>query len=116
MIQLAHVCALLGLVNLFVLSAVRTHLKDSPALQEKIVRSLFTPLLLGDIFHLSLTIWALGDQKWNIYSWSPMLWTTFILGFSLMIPRICWHLGLGRYVDSRDATFRPGCPVADPKI
>ncbi|KIM46124.1 hypothetical protein M413DRAFT_441184, partial [Hebeloma cylindrosporum] len=72
MIQLAHVCALLGLVNLFVLSAVRTHLKDNPALQEKIVLSLLTPLLLGDIFHLSLTLWALGDQKWNIHSWSPM--------------------------------------------
>jgi len=114
-IQLAHVCALLGLVNAFVLAAVRKHMKDNPALQEKILFSLFTPLLLGDIFHLGLTIWALGGERWNFYEWSPMLWTTVILGFSLMIPRICWHLGIGRYVDSRDAPFRQGYPVSNEK-
>ncbi|KAF9567337.1 hypothetical protein CPC08DRAFT_773140 [Agrocybe pediades] len=103
-LQLAHVCALLGLVNLFVLHSVRKHLKDKPALQEKVVFALLTPLLGGDIFHLWLTLWALGDQRWNFRDWSPMLWTTVILGVSLMIPRICWHLGIGRYVESRDAT------------
>ncbi|KAF8974504.1 hypothetical protein BDZ97DRAFT_1900150 [Flammula alnicola] len=107
-LQLSHVCALLGLVNLFVLSAVRAHLQGNPALQEKIVFSLLTPLLIGDIFHLTLTLWALGDDRWNIQSWSPMLWTTLILGLTLMIPRVCWHLGIGRYVDSRDTSFRKG--------
>jgi len=110
MIQLAHVCALLGLVNLFVLLAVRRHMKDMPALQEKILFALFTPLLIGDVFHLGLTLWALGDQKWNIINWTPMLWTTFILGLSLMIPRICWHLGIGRYVDTRDGQFHKSYP------
>lgn len=112
-LQLAHVCALLGCINLFVFSAVRKHLPNNPALQEKIVFSLMTPLLIGDLFHMWLTIWALGDQRWNFTSWSPMLWTTVILGFSLMIPRICWHLGIGRYVDSRDGSFREGYPIAD---
>ncbi|KAF9057623.1 hypothetical protein BJ165DRAFT_1520989 [Panaeolus papilionaceus] len=112
LLQLAHACALLGFVNLFVLSAVRTHLKDQPALQEKIVFALLTPLLMGDIFHLLITLWALGDQKWDFASWSPMLWTTFILGLTLMIPRICWHLGIGRYVDSRDGRYRqPHAPL-----
>lgn len=105
-IQLSYVCSLLGLVNLFVLSAVRTHLKSKPALQEKIVGSLLTPLLIGDIFHLGLTLWALGDQRWNFQNWSPMLWTTVILGLTLMVPRVCWHLGVGRYVDSRDRSSR----------
>ncbi|KDR83681.1 hypothetical protein GALMADRAFT_236015 [Galerina marginata CBS 339.88] len=105
-LQLAHVCALLGCVNLFVLSAVRKHLSNNLALQENIVFSLMTPLLIGDIFHMWLTFWALKDQRSNFQSWSPMLWTTVILGFSLMIPRICWHLGIGRYVDSRDGSFR----------
>ncbi|KAF8205035.1 hypothetical protein BJ912DRAFT_840535 [Pholiota molesta] len=105
-LQLSHVCALLGLVNFFVLSAVRTHLKRQPALQEKIVVSLLTPLLIGDIFHLGVTFWALGDQRFQYQNWSPMLWTTIILGFTLMIPRICWHLGIGRYVDSRDRSFQ----------
>ncbi|KAH9482711.1 hypothetical protein JR316_0004811 [Psilocybe cubensis] len=109
-LQLAHVCALLGFVNLFVLSAVRKNLSNSPDIQERIVFSLLTPLLMGDIFHMWLTFWALGDQKFNFQSWSPMLWTTVILGFSLMIPRICWHLGIGRYVHSRDGALRTEYP------
>jgi hypothetical protein len=104
-LQLAHVCALLGIINAFVLTAVRKHLQDNPALQEKIVFSLMTPLLLGDIFHLYVTFWALGDQRWSFWQWSPMLWTTVLLGFTLMIPRIAWHLGIARYVDHRDARF-----------
>jgi hypothetical protein len=103
--QLAHVCALLGVVNLFVLTAARRHLDGRPALQEKIVRSLLTPLLLGDVLHLYVTLWALGNDRWDVLNWSPMLWTTVILGLSLMIPRITWHLGIGRYTDSRDGSF-----------
>lgn len=101
-IQLAHVCALIGVVNLFVLTAARRHLQSQPALQEKIVFSLLAPLLVGDFLHLYVTLWALGEQKWDVWSWSPMLWTTIVLGSTLMIPRIAWHLGVGRYVDSRD--------------
>jgi hypothetical protein len=52
--------------------------------------------------HLSVTLWALGDQKFDFANWSPMLWTTNILGLSLMLPRIAWHLGVSRYVDARD--------------
>ncbi|KAJ3513279.1 hypothetical protein NLJ89_g3034 [Agrocybe chaxingu] len=105
-IQLAHTCALLGFINLFILSAVRNHLHDSPALQEKILFALFTPLLMGDIIHLVLTFWALGDDRWDVASWTPMLWTTFLLGITLLVPRLCWHLGVGRYVDSRDGVFK----------
>ncbi|KIK06647.1 hypothetical protein K443DRAFT_673931 [Laccaria amethystina LaAM-08-1] len=101
-LQLAHVCALIGVINCFVLTAARKHLQDNPALQEKIVFSLLTPLLIGDLFHLVVTLWALGDQKWDFGNWSPMLWTTILLGLSLMIPRIAWHLGIARYVDKRD--------------
>ncbi|KAH7920170.1 hypothetical protein BV22DRAFT_1040154 [Leucogyrophana mollusca] len=101
-IQLAHVCALMGVVNFFVLTAIRKHLVTQPALQEKITRSLMFPLLAGDVLHLYVTLWALGDERWDVANWSPMLWTTVILGFSLMIPRIMWHLGIWRYVDGRD--------------
>jgi len=87
-LQLSHVCALLGLIN------------------EKIVFSLLVPLLIGDVFHLGITFWALGDSKWDFANWTPMLWITFILGLTLMVPRICWHLGIGRYVDFRDGSFR----------
>ncbi|KAJ3722864.1 hypothetical protein C8R42DRAFT_664613 [Lentinula raphanica] len=101
-IQLAHVCFLVGVINHFVLSAARNHLGSYPAIQEKIVFSLLAPLLFGDILHLYVTIWALGEDKWNFRKWSPMLWTTIGLGLTLMVPRICWHLGIGRYVHSRD--------------
>jgi len=33
-----------------------------------------------------------------------MLWTTNLLGLSLMLPRMAWHLGIGRYVDTRDGS------------
>lgn len=101
-IQLAHVCALLGVVNFFVLTAIRKHLSTDLAVQEKIVLALMTPLFIGDCMHLVVTLWALGDERWIISQWSPMLWTTIVLGFSLMIPRIMWHLGIWRYVDTRD--------------
>lgn len=102
-IQLAHVCALMGVVNFFVLRAVRRYLASQVAVQEKIVRALMIPLLIGDVMHLYVTLWALGDEKWDFARWSPMLWTTVLLGLTLMIPRIMWHLGIWRYMDSRDS-------------
>jgi hypothetical protein len=71
-------------------------------LQEKIVFSLLAPLLAGDVYHLYITLWALGDQRWDLWTWTPMLWVTVILGLTLMVPRVAWHLGIGRYVDYRD--------------
>lgn len=85
------------------LGAARRHLHSQPALQEKIVCSLLTPLMIGDVAHLYVTLWALGDHKWEVWRYSPMLWTTLGLGLSLMVPRLTWHLGIGRYVDARDA-------------
>lgn len=104
-VQLAHVCALMGLINVFVLSAAR-QLRSQPALQEKVVTSLLMPLLIGDVLHISVTLWALGDVRWHVTEWSAVLWATIILGLSLLIPRITWHLGIGRYVHSRDARAR----------
>ncbi|KAJ7591038.1 hypothetical protein C8J56DRAFT_550893 [Mycena floridula] len=85
LIQLAHVCALMGLVNYFVLSAAR-RIKNQPALQESIVYALLTPLLFGDFFHLFVTLWALGDKRWDLADWSPTLWTTMGAGLTLLVP------------------------------
>ncbi|KAJ6485111.1 hypothetical protein C8R47DRAFT_1130823 [Mycena vitilis] len=101
-IQLGHVCALLGLLNVWLLYAARVHLSPYPALQEKIVSALVTPLLIGDVAHLYITLWALGDERWNFQDWSPMLIITIFLGITLLVPRTMWVLGIGRYVDSRD--------------
>jgi len=103
--QLGHVCALLGVLNIWVLSSVRTHLSSQPALQEKIVSALLTPLLIADVLHIYITLWALGDQRWKFQNWSPMLIITISLGLTLLVPRVMWHLGIGRYVDRRDGHY-----------
>ena len=61
------------------------------------------PLLIGDFLHVLITLWALGDRKWDVWSWSPLLWTTLLLGLTLLVPRAMWHLGIWRYVHKRDA-------------
>jgi len=91
-------------MNCFTLTAVRKHLSYNLAVQEKIAQALFIPLVIGDVLHLTVTLWALGDQKFDFASWSPMLWTTNLLGLSLMLPRMAWYLGIGRYVDTRDGS------------
>lgn len=36
-------------------------------LQEKLVRALLTPLLVGDLFHIGVTLWALDpEQRWDV--------------------------------------------------
>ncbi|KAJ7228630.1 hypothetical protein GGX14DRAFT_614026, partial [Mycena pura] len=100
--QLGHVCALLGLLNVWLLSSARVHLSLQPALQEKIVSALLTPLFIGDVMHIYITLWALGEHRWDFKSWSPMLIITVVLGLTLLVPRVMWQLGIGRYVDSRD--------------
>ncbi|KAI5124937.1 hypothetical protein M0805_007364 [Coniferiporia weirii] len=107
-LQLAHVCGLVGVINGFVLYACARHLAFAPALQEKIVRALLTPLLVGDVMHILITLWALGDSKWDVKNWTPMLWTTIMLGMTLLVPRVMWHLGIWRYVDNRDGQNREG--------
>lgn len=103
-IQLAHVCALVGIINLFVLRAARKHLASQPALQETLVHALLTPLLVGDVVHVVLTLWALDPSEiWAVTSWSPLLSLTVFAGLSLLVPRMMWHVGIGRYVHSRDA-------------
>jgi hypothetical protein len=104
----------MGIVNLFLLASVRKHLNDPP-LQEKVLWGLFTPLMFGDFTHLAVTLWALGDERWNIYTWSPMMWTNVVIGSSLTIPRICWHLGIKRYVDARDGNYKKRSSRVDAK-
>ncbi len=102
MMQFAHVVGLLGLINVFVLWAARQYLFGQPAIQEKIVGALLTPLLLGDVFHMTITLWALGEGRWDVRHWSGTLWVTMVSGITLLVPRVAWHLGIGRYVHHRD--------------
>lgn len=100
--QLAHTVALLGALNIFVLWAARKHLWSQPAIQEKVVRAQLTPLLFGDVLHIVITLWALGDERWDVSKWGGILWLTIISGLTLFVPRVAWHMGVGRYVAVRD--------------
>ena len=85
MLQLAHTCALLGILNFFILTAARD--LRSPALQEKMAASLFTPLLVSDITHILVTLYGIGDARWNVDEWPSIIWITIITGLTLLIPR-----------------------------
>jgi len=45
-----------------------------------------------------------------------MIWATVVVGLAVMIPRVCWHLGIRRYVDIRDGNFKKSPPVEVKKI
>ncbi|KAH8105895.1 hypothetical protein BXZ70DRAFT_904004 [Cristinia sonorae] len=104
LLQLAQTVGLLGLVNFLTLGTARRHLARYPAIQERMVAALLTPLLLGDISHMAITLWALGEERWDTASWrdSTTLWLTMLTGMTLLCPRIAWHLGIGRYMHKRD--------------
>ena len=84
-LQLAHTCALLGIVNFFVLTSIRE--LRSPALQEKIATSLFIPLLVSDVTHILVTLYGIGETRWHVDEWPSIIWITIITGLTLLIPR-----------------------------
>ena len=96
-LQLAHTCALLGIINFFVLTAIRD--LRSPALQEKMAKSLFTPLLVSDVSHILVTLYGIGDARWNVGEWPSIVWITIITGLTLLIPRFV--LARGSYFQFR---------------
>lgn len=105
-LQLGHVCLLLALTNIFVLTTARLHLAHLPRVQEVVLRSYLAPLLIGDVAHIVLTLWALDQNvRWDVANWGLVLWSTVGLGITLLIPRVLWHAGVGRYVDRRDGDF-----------
>jgi len=98
MLQLAHTCGLLGVINIFVLTAIRG--LRSPALQEKMATSLFTPLLVTDVSHILVTFYGMGDTRWRVDEWSSIVWITIITGLTLLIPRFVQE-------DHHISNFRP---------
>ena len=85
LLQLAHTCGLLGIINFFVLTAIRD--LRSPALQEKVAASLLTPLVVTDISHILVTLYAIGDTRWRVDEWPSIVWITIATGLTLLIPR-----------------------------
>jgi len=98
--QLAIAHGIIGFINASVLRAVRE--LPSPALQEKIARSLLVPLVVGDVLHIFGTFYGIGDVRWKMKDWPQILWLSIVVGTALFVPRVCWLLGVGRHVETRD--------------
>src|SRR6202035_4397708 len=101
-IQLGYAAWLMTTLNFFILGAARKHLAHDPALQEKVVAAFLYALAFGDFAHIAISLWAFGDIRWEFSKWTSLMKTALILGLSLLIPRVCWYLGIGRYVRERD--------------
>ena len=67
------------------------------------MRALLTPLVISDVLHLAITFYAWGyEATVDVGGWTPLMWATVGGGLSLLIPRLMWHSGVGRYVEARD--------------
>ena len=83
--QMALAHAITGLINASVFRAIRR--LPSSALQEKIAKSLFIPLAIGDVTYLLGTFYGIGDVRWKLSDWPQFLWLNVIVGVGLFIPR-----------------------------
>ena len=72
-------------VNVSVLQAIRS--LPSPALQEKIARSLLIPLAIGDILRQAGTVYWVCDAKWEARDLPQALWLSVVVGIALFISR-----------------------------
>ena len=72
-------------VNVSVLQAIRS--LPSPALQEKIARSLLIPLAIGDILRQVGTVYWVCDAKWGARDLPQALWLSVVVGVALFISR-----------------------------
>lgn len=75
----------IGFLIASILRAIRR--LPSPALQEKIARSLMISLAIGDILHLFGTFYGIGDVRWKVEDWPQVLWLSIVVGIALFIPR-----------------------------
>ena len=112
----AHV--VIGCISASILRTIRR--LPSQTLQEKMARSLMISLAIGDVLHLFGTFYGIGDVRWKAEDWPQVLWLNIIVGLALFIPRyagttpnprggdsyhyrVCWLLGIGRFVATRDS-------------
>jgi len=99
--QMVVAHAIIGFVCASVLRAIRSI--PSPTLQEKIAKSLLVPLAIGDVLYQFGVFYGIGDARWRSRDWPQALWLNVVVGITIFIPRVCWLLGIGRYVATRDS-------------
>ena len=116
--QMGVAHGIIGFLSASVLRAARK--LPSPTSQERIARALVISLTTGDVLHLFGTFYGIGDVRWRMGDWPQALWLTVAIETALFIPRyvrktpnlrngcqsrhrICWLLGIGRFVAARDS-------------
>ncbi|KAL1412084.1 hypothetical protein Q8F55_003081 [Vanrija albida] len=99
--QLGSLFGILAMISFSLFPLFKWTLGTQPALQEKLVRGLLVPLLIGDYVHIILTLVPLPSE----IRWSPLEWTGLIHGnvdvtTVLILFRTAWLFGIARYVPS----------------
>jgi hypothetical protein len=115
-VQYGHFRFLFGMSNAIYIPLVLKHLAGNLALQETFLTAFLGPLLIGDLMGIIFALWGhgrlnLGEIGMDGQSefvkavssesdWS--LWVLLVLEMSVLIPRLMWVLGIGRYLHRRD--------------
>jgi hypothetical protein len=100
MIQYAHFDFLFALCNLIFLPLLKSYLAGQLELQEKFLMPYFRLLLLGDLAHVGFAVWGWWDV--GFWGWSVEKMGRMFLTLTVLLPRLAWVLGFGRYVHERD--------------
>jgi hypothetical protein len=102
MIQYAHFDFLFALCNLIFLPLLTSYLVGQLELQEKFLTPYLRLLLLGDLAHVGFAAW--GWWGAGLWGWNLERWGRTVLMMTVLLPRLAWVFGLGRYVHKRDQT------------
>jgi hypothetical protein len=109
LLQLIVVLLAAALTSVSFIHTTRRYFAHDPAAQEIIYRSLFGVLLLSDVAHMYVTLYGMGpEMRWAFGKWTGLIWVTIGVTITLLIPRVLWHLGVGRdvVIESRNARER----------
>ena len=84
--QLGNAYLLLGFLGVFILNTTT---------EPKVVRAYIWALLLGDIGHVGITLYAMGwDQSMAVGNWNPVVWGNVGVTSFLFCMRILYLLGI----------------------
>lgn len=108
--QMVLTHAIIGFIGASVFRATRR--LPSPALQEKIAKSLFIPLAIGDVTYLLGIFYGIGDVRWKLNNWPQTLWLSVIVGIGFFIPR-CVEIIPSQNNDIDRATGFAGSSVSE---
>lgn len=99
------VVLVVAFLSLSIIHCAKSHFAHDPAAQQLIYQSLLRVLVLGDAAHLAASFYAMEPaMRWQLESWSPLMWVTVGAGVSLHVARVLWLCGVGRDVITRHET------------